>query len=237
MIGHPPSMPHRDATLARVSDVRTFHGRAGRLGPAAQQALVDHWPRFGVTFTDQMLDFDRLFDGRDVVVELGSGMGEATAEMAQADPDTGILAIEVHTAGVAALLRRIEDAQLVNVRVMHCDGVPVLQQMIAPDALAGVRLFFPDPWPKARHHKRRFVRPDLVHLVARRLAPEGLFHTATDWADYADQMLAVMSAEPLLVNRFDGFAPRPTWRPLTRFERKGLRQGHTVADLLFARRG
>lgn len=173
--------------------------------------------------------------GMPVVLEVGSGMGETTAEMAAADPGTAILAVEVHTAGVAALLRRVAEQDLSNVRVIHGDAVAVLERMIPADSLTGIRLFFPDPWPKARHHKRRFVRPDLVHRAAQRLTVGGLFHTATDWADYAGQMLEVLTAEPLLSNEFPDYAPRPEWRPQTRFERKGLRRGHIVRDLIFRR--
>ncbi|MFN8126148.1 MAG: tRNA (guanosine(46)-N7)-methyltransferase TrmB [Candidatus Nanopelagicales bacterium] len=217
--------------------VRTFHGRSGRIGPAGRDALERLWPRFGVDLGDHPLDLATTFPTCSrVVLELGSGMGEATAQMAAAAPDTGFLAVEVHTAGVAALLRRIDVMGLDNVRVADGDGVWVLERMITPDSLAGVHVFFPDPWPKARHHKRRFVRPDLIHLTATRLQVGGVLHTATDWPEYADQMLSVLSAEPLLVNRHSGFAPRPPHRPITRFERRGLRLGHPIADLVFERR-
>ena len=226
-------MPYPSSDVPRV---RTFHGRAGRLGPQSTRAMAELFPALGIPLADA--DAVACFPaGTPVVLEIGSGMGEATAEMAAADPATGIIAVEVHTAGVAALLRRIEDSGLPNVRVVHGDAVTVLERMIPVDSLAGIRLFFPDPWPKARHHKRRFVRPDLVRMAVRRLTPGGLFHAATDWQDYAQQMLEVFSGEPDLVNEYDGFAPRPAWRPMTRFERKGLRRGHAVRDLMFRRTG
>ncbi len=227
-------MPHQPVLDPADRGVRTFHGRSGRLGRAAHLALADLYPRYGVDLSTARAS--DLFDqDLPIVLELGSGMGEATVAMAQSEPDVGILAAEVHTAGVASLLRRVEAAKLPNVRVVHADGVQVLRQLVPPDALAGVRIWFPDPWPKARHHKRRFVRPDLVGLTASRLAPGGRLHAATDWADYAEQMLSVLSGDPRLANEYAGFAPRPAWRPETRFERKGLRQGHVVRDLMFRR--
>lgn len=214
--------------------VRTFHGRSGRLGPTSTAAIADLSPRYGITLSDASL-LGSVNDPRPVIVEIGSGMGEATAAMAAADPDTVIVATEVHTAGVAALLRRVDHDGLDNVRVMHADGVEVLRRMVEPASLAGVRMFFPDPWPKARHHKRRLVRPDLMALTAERIRPGGTLHAATDWGEYADQMLTVLAAQPLLRNEFDGFASRPSWRPVTRFEAKGMRQGHPIHDLLFRR--
>lgn len=198
--------------------------------------MNDLFPRYGITLSDGLIT-EQIDPGRPVVMELGSGMGEATAIMAAADPDTFIVAVEVHTAGVAALLRRIDHDNLRNIKVMHADGAEVLRRMVAVDSLAGVRVYFPDPWPKARHHKRRFVRPDLMTLTARRLQPGGLLHAATDWQDYAGQMLEVLTAEPLLTNEHATFAPRPNWRPMTRFERKGIDKGHRIYDLLFRRTG
>ena len=164
-------------------------------------------------------------------------MGDATIEMALADPGTGILAAEVHTPGVVALLRDCQSHGVENVRVAHGDGVRLLTEMVSPNSLHGIRAFFPDPWPKARHHKRRLIRPDIVAIAAARLVPGGSFHAATDWADYADQMLAVLEAEPLLRNAYQGFAPRPPARPMTRYERIGRGKGHAIADVVFRRVG
>jgi tRNA (guanine-N7-)-methyltransferase len=163
-------------------------------------------------------------------------MGETTAAIAQAHPDTDYLGIEVHLPGVGALLRRIESLGLKNVRVIRHDAVDVLEKMIEPASLDGVHVFFPDPWPKKRHRKRRLLQPAFVHLLASRMKPGAYLHVATDWEDYATQMLEVLSAEPLLANTATGFAPRPDARPLTKFETRGARLGHGVWDLVFRRR-
>jgi tRNA (guanine-N7-)-methyltransferase len=215
-----------------MQDIKTFHPRRGRMSEAQVDAVVRLLPRYGVP--DGALDLDRLFGGRDVALEIGFGLGHATLEMAQDDPDVGILAIDVHTPGVSRLLSAIDHLGLDNVRVMHDDAVEVVRERIAPGALAEIRIFFPDPWPKARHHKRRIIRPDLVSLLASRLRPDGLLHAATDWEPYADQMLEVLRAEPGLANAYDEWAPRLD-RPMTKFERQGLDLGHEVRDLVFAR--
>jgi tRNA (guanine-N7-)-methyltransferase len=163
-------------------------------------------------------------------------MGDATAQIALAQPELDFLGLEVHEPGVGALLQRIDQQQISNLRIIQHDAVEVLQQMIAPASLARVNIYFPDPWPKKRHHKRRLIQPDFVELIASRMAPQAILHCATDWQDYADQMLAVLSAAPELVNTVDGFAPKPESRPLTKFEARGLRLGHGVWDLLFAKR-
>ena len=172
------------------------------------------------------------------VLEIGFGMGVTTAEIAAALPDTNFIAVEVHPPGIGNLCNLLDERKLCNVRVINHDAVEVLTHMVAPDALAGVHIYFPDPWHKARHNKRRLVRPGLAALVASRLARGGYLHLATDWVPYAEQMLEVLAAEPLLVNlskNADGFADRPQWRPETKFERRGLKLGHEVRDLLFQR--
>jgi tRNA (guanine-N7-)-methyltransferase len=163
-------------------------------------------------------------------------MGETTALIAAANPQTDYLGVEVHGPGVGALLRRIETQGLRNVRVIQHDAVEVVEQMIAPAALDGVHVFFPDPWPKKRHHKRRLLQPEFVRLLASRMKPGAYLHAATDWEDYAVQILEVLSAEPLLENTATGFAPRPVWRPETKFEARGARLGHGTWDLVFRRR-
>jgi len=160
---------------------------------------------------------------------------DATASIAQAQPDADFIGIEVHTPGVGALLKRIGELDLRNLRLIQHDAVEVLEHMIAPDSLAGVHIFFPDPWHKKRHHKRRLIQPAFVHRLASRIAPGGYLHCATDWQPYAEQMLEVLSAEPSLRNTADGYAPRPDYRPLTKFESRGLRLGHGVWDLVFSR--
>jgi len=210
--------------------------RQGRVTVAQQRALDEHFSRFGVPYSSGLLDLDACF-GRKAprILEIGFGMGETTAAIAAAHPDNDYLGIEVHTPGVGSLMKRIAEAGLTNIRVIQHDAVEVLQHMLAPASLDGVHLFFPDPWPKKRHHKRRLVQPPLIALVASRLKPGGYFHAATDWENYAEQMLAVLAAEPALKNTAGGYAPRPESRPQTKFEARGLRLGHRVWDLVFKR--
>jgi len=216
--------------------LRSFVLRAGRVGPGQQRALNDLGPRFVLPFAAQPHDWAASF-GRSapLLLEIGFGMGDATAQVAAALPDHDLIGCEVHPPGVGALLKRIGEGGLTNVRILRHDAVEVLQQMVAPASLAGVHLWFPDPWHKKRHHKRRIVQPAFVDLVASRLAPGGYLHCATDWQHYAEQMLEVLSAAPGLVNTTAGYAERPAWRPLTKFEARGLRLGHGVWDLVFQR--
>ena len=219
--------------------IRSFVVRAGRMGPGQARALATLAPRFVLPFAPALVDFAPVF-GRvaPLAVEIGFGMGSATAAMAAAAPQVDFVGIEVHPPGVGALLQRIDEQRLENVRIVQHDAVEVLESMIAPGSLARVHVFFPDPWHKKRHHKRRLVQPPFVRLLASRLAPGATLHCATDWLPYAEQMLAVLGAEPTLVNAAgDGFAPRPPSRPLTKFEQRGLDRGHGVRDLVFTRRG
>jgi tRNA (guanine-N7-)-methyltransferase len=217
--------------------IRSYVVRGGRIGPGQQRALAELGPRFVLPFEPEPVDLDAVF-GRSAprIVEIGFGMGDATAAVAAAMPGHDLLGLEVHEAGVGALLRRIGEAGLANVRIVRHDAVEVFERMLRPGSLAGVHLWFPDPWHKKRHHKRRLVQPAFVHLLASRLVPGGYLHCATDWQPYAEQMLAVLGAEPTLENTAPGYAPRPAWRPLTKFEQRGLRLGHGVWDLLFRRR-
>jgi tRNA (guanine-N7-)-methyltransferase len=212
--------------------IRSYVLRQGRTTPAQRRALEELFPRFGVEFSDRVLDLKTLF-GRTapVILEIGSGMGETTAEIARAHPDTDFIAVEVHGPGVGSLLRRIEESGLANIRVIRHDALEVLERMIPDGALAGIHLFFPDPWPKKRHHKRRLVQPPFAALAARKLAPGGFVHAATDWPDYFEQMEAVLSSGPLFIKTSESKA-----RPTTKFEKRGLGLGHPVRDLLFVRR-
>ena len=229
-MSHPPAeQPPRRA-------IRSYVVRAGRMGTGQQRALAELTPRFVLPYRAERSDFAAAFArSAPLVIEIGFGMGDATAQIAAARPDTNFLGIEVHPPGVGALLQRIEERGLANVRIVQHDAVEVLEQMVAPASLAGVHVFFPDPWHKKRHHKRRLIQPAFVALLASRLASGGYLHCATDWQPYAEQMLEVLSAEPLLANRFDGYAPRPDYRPLTKFENRGLKLGHGVWDLVFTR--
>ena len=217
--------------------VRSYVLRGGRMGTGQVRALAELGPRFVLPYQTETCDFTALF-GRDAprVLEIGFGMGDATAQIAAARPDTDFIGIEVHEAGVGALLRRIDEQGLSNLRIVQHDAVEVLRHMVAPDSLAGVHVFFPDPWHKKRHHKRRLIQPQLVALLASRIAPGGYLLCATDWQPYAEQMLEVLSAEPLLANTAEGYAPKPDYRPLTKFENRGLKLGHGVWDLVFTRR-
>ena len=217
--------------------IRSYVLRAGRMGSGQVRALTELGPRWVLPHQVTALDLHTVF-GREAprVVEIGFGMGLATAEMAAGAVDTDFIGIEVHAPGVGALLQRIEALGLANLRIVQHDAVAVLEQMFAPASLAGVHLFFPDPWHKTKHHKRRLVQAEFVALVASRLQPGGLLHCATDWQPYAEQMLEVLSQEPLLENTADGYAPRPDHRPLTKFEQRGLTLGHGVWDLVFLRR-
>lgn len=216
--------------------IRSYVLRAGRMGSGQQRALERLAPRFVLPFATAPVDFAAVFGRRaPLVLEIGFGMGDATAAIAQALPATDFIGVEVHPPGVGALLQRIEERGLTNLRLVRHDAVEVLGQMVAPASLAGVHVFFPDPWHKKRHHKRRLIQPGFVALLASRLAPGGYLHCATDWQPYAEQMLEVLSAEPLLRNTADAYAPRPAYRPLTKFEQRGLKLGHGVWDLVFAR--
>lgn len=211
--------------------------RAGRTTPAQQLALAALGPRYCIPYRPAPLDLDVAF-GRAApkILEIGFGMGETTAKIAAAHPHNDYLGIEVHPPGVGALLRLIEQGGLDNVRIIQHDAVEVLDQMIAPATLAAIHVFFPDPWPKKRHHKRRLIQPPFVALLASRLKPGGMLHLATDWQEYAQHMLEVLSAEPMLVNTAPGFAERPASRPATKFEQRGVRLGHGVWDVIFTRR-
>jgi len=210
--------------------------RQGRTTPAQARAIAELAPRFVIAFSREPLDLDRMF-GRSApkVLEIGFGMGEATASIAQAHPEIDYLGVEVHTPGVGSLLRRVAALGLTNVRIIQHDATEVAEHMIGERALDGVHVFFPDPWPKKRHHKRRLIQPAFVETLARRMKAGAILHVATDWEDYAQHILAVLSAEPLLENTAPGFAPRPLVRPLTKFEGRGLKLGHRVWDVVFRR--
>ncbi len=227
----PPATPlHRP--------VRTFVVRAGRSGTGQQRALLELGPRFVLPYSATPANLDAAFDrAAPLVLEIGFGMGQATAAVAQAHPQTNFLGVEVHPPGVGALLKLIGEQQLNNIRIVQHDAVEVLTHMIPPARLAGVHIWFPDPWHKKRHHKRRMIQPALVQLLVSRLQPGATLHLATDWQPYAEQMLEVLSAAPGLTNTApdEGFCERPASRPLTKFEQRGQRLGHGVWDLIFRR--
>jgi len=223
-----------DPTQRIARPIRSFVLRQGRMSPAQQRALDALLPRYGIAFQDAPIDFDAVF-GRAAprVLEIGCGMGETTARIAGEQPAVDFVGVEVHAPGVGSLLRRIDDSGLANLRVIMHDAVEVVAAMIPSASLAGIHVFFPDPWPKKRHHKRRLLKPAFVHELALRLKPGGYLHVATDWEDYAQEILATLAAEPLLENTARDFAPRPEGRPLTKFEARGLKLGHRVWDAIF----
>jgi len=215
--------------------IRSFVLRQGRMSPAQTRAYETLGPKFMVPHeTPAMLDYATLF-GREAstIVEIGFGMGESTAAIAKLQPEKNFIGIEVHTPGVGALLKLIGEGSIDNLRIVQHDAVEVLKQMIPDASLAGLHIFFPDPWPKKRHHKRRLIQPELVKLLVQKLKPDGYLHLATDWEDYAMHMLEVLQAEPGLKNTADTFAPRPCYRGTSGFERKGLAKGHDVWDLVY----
>ena len=223
--------------VAHPRSIRSFVMRAGRTTEGQAKALSELGPRFVLPYTAQPLDFPAVF-GRTapVVLEIGFGMGDATAKIAQALPETDFIGCEVHEPGVGSLLKQIGERSLTNLRIVQHDAVEVLEHMIRPGSLAGVHIYFPDPWHKKRHHKRRLIQPPFVADLVKHLAPGGYIHCATDWEPYAHQMLEVLGADPDLVNTAEGYAEKPAYRPLTKFENRGLRLGHGVWDLVFTKR-
>lgn len=216
--------------------IRSFVLRQGRVSSAQRRAHDTLLPAFGIPYAPQILDLEEVYGRRaPKVLEIGFGMGETTAAIAQQHPENDYLGIEVHTPGVGSLLKRIAELKLANVRIVQHDAVEVLRNMIAPATFDAVHVFFPDPWPKKRHHKRRLLQPDFVSLLAARMKPGAYLHAATDWRDYAERMLDVLRHEPLLINTAPDFAPRPDYRPQTRFETRGLKLGHGVWDVIFRR--
>jgi tRNA (guanine-N7-)-methyltransferase len=206
--------------------IRSFVLRQGRITPAQQRALETLLPKYGIAFPEA------IRSSKPLVLEIGSGMGETTAAIAKAHPEADFVAVEVHAPGVGSLLNRIDAEQLGNLRVVRHDALEVLERMVEDGSLAAIHLFFPDPWPKKRHHKRRLVRPETAALMARKLVPAGVLHAATDWPDYAAHIEAILAGEPLLEKAERGFAARPE----TKFESRGRRLGHPIRDLYFRRR-
>ena len=225
-----------DTTDLSKRHIRSYVLRQGRVSPAQQRAVETLLPRFGIPYAAQPLDLELAF-GRAApkILEIGFGMGESTATIALAHPENDYLALEVHTPGVGNLLKLIDAQHIPNIRILQHDAVEVLRDMLGAATLDGVHIFFPDPWHKARHNKRRLMQAPFVAQLVQKLKPGGYIHVATDWQDYAQQTLAVLSAEPLLENTAADYAPRPAYRPLTKFEQRGINLGHGVWDLVFRR--
>ncbi len=215
--------------------IRSFVLRQGRLTKGQERALETGWPQFGIEYAEQALDIAKVF-GRDAspkILEIGFGMGDATAKIAQTLPDSDFLAVEVHTPGVGSLLKLMQEGDISNIRILQHDAVEVLQHMLPDASLDGVHIFFPDPWHKKRHHKRRLIQAEFVKLLCSKLKAGAYIHVATDWQEYAEWVLEVLRAEQLLKNTAADYAEKPAYRPLTKFENRGLKLGHGVWDLVF----
>ena len=221
----------------RSTHIRSFVLRQGRVSNAQQRCYDTLMPQYGIPYAAQLLDLNTVFDRNSPkILEIGFGMGESTAAIALAHPENDYLALEVHTPGVGSLLKQIEEKYLGNIRIIQHDAVEVLRDMLDDNVLDGIHIFFPDPWHKTRHNKRRLIQSPFVAQLVQKLKPGGYLHVATDWQDYAKQVLEVLSAEPLLENTAEDYAPRPAYRPLTKFEQRGIRLGHGVWDLVFRRK-
>lgn len=217
--------------------IRSYVLRQGRMTDAQRDARERLLSQFGLPYTGRPLELDAVFGRRAPrILEIGFGMGETTAEIAANHPQIDYLGLEVHGPGVGSLLRQIEARELSNIRIIQHDAVEVATSMIPADSLSGIHVFFPDPWPKKRHHKRRIVQVPFMGLLASRLVRDGYLHLATDWQEYAEWMLEILAQVPDLRNTSPGYAPRPDYRPLTKFERRGLRLGHVVHDIVYRRR-
>ena len=218
--------------------IKSFVLRAGRMSPRQQMALAEGLPAYALPAPGELWHLPTIFSNNaDVVVEIGFGMGNSLIAMAKREPELNFIGIEVHRPGIGSLIAALQAEGLTNVRVAPYDAVEVFQSCLADDVLTGVQVYFPDPWPKKRHHKRRLLQPDFVRLMVKKIKPGGFLHCATDWEDYAQEMLVVLSAEQQLRNSqaTGGFTPRPERRPLTKFEQRGQRLGHGVWDLLFCK--
>lgn len=217
--------------------IRSFVLRQGRLTKGQERALETGWPVFGIDYAPQVLDLAQTFqrEHSPKILEIGFGMGESTAKIAQTLPERDFLAVEVHTPGVGSLLKLIQEQAIGNIRIVQHDAVEVLQNMVPEHSLDGVHIFFPDPWHKKRHHKRRLIQAEFVKLLCSRLKVGAYIHVATDWQEYAEWVLEVLRAEPLLENTATDYAEKPNYRPLTKFENRGIKLGHGVWDLIFRR--
>jgi tRNA (guanine-N7-)-methyltransferase len=214
--------------------IRSYVLRQGHFSNAQRQAYESLLPDYGIPFSETPISLDQVFArSAPKILEIGSGMGETTVAIANQQPDKDFLAVEVHAPGIGSLLDKVEKLQLSNLRVIRHDAVAVLQKMLSDESLEGIHIFFPDPWPKARHHKRRLIQPNFVSLLCSRIKPGGYLHIATDWGNYAEQILYVLNNEKQLANTAADYAPRPLYRPLTKFEQRGLQLGHTIYDLIF----
>jgi len=227
-----------DESNPRHRPLRSYVLRQGRISQAQQRAYETLRSVYALPYQNNLIDLNTVFQRPvEKILEIGFGMGESSAEIAATQPELDFIGVEVHTPGVGSLLKQIDARQLKNIRIIQHDAVEVLQHMIGENCLQGVHIFFPDPWPKTRHHKRRLIQADFVRLLSSRLQAGGYLHVATDWQAYAEHILETLSQEPLLENTTAGYAPRPSYRPLTKFEQRGIKLGHGVWDIVFKKRG
>ncbi len=225
-----------DTTANTHRHIRSFVRRQGRVSPAQQRACETLLPQFGINYSNKLLNLESAFSRTaPKILEIGFGMGDSTATIAQANPGNDYLCLEVHTPGVGNLLKLIESNQIQNIRIIQHDAVEVLRDMVADGALDGVHIFFPDPWHKARHNKRRLIQSPFIAALVQKIKAGGYIHVATDWHEYAEQVLQVLNDEARLKNTVSDYAPRPEYRPLTKFEKRGLNLGHGVWDLVYTR--
>jgi len=232
-------IPEADIEDKKIRRIRSFVLRQGRVTLAQKRAFTDHWPRYGIEYSGEQKNFDAIFSRHaEVVLEIGFGNGEQMHFAATNEPVRDFIGIEVHGPGVGRLLNALADDNLPNARIYHHDAVEVLKNEIPDASLSQVRIYFPDPWHKKRHQKRRLIQPDFVQLLCQKIKSGGLLHLATDWENYAEHMWDVCDAEPQLenLNGKRGFAARPSWRRQTHFETRGLKLGHGVWDILYSRR-
>ncbi len=218
--------------------IRSFIRRQGRATAGQALAIETKWNKYCLD-PEKTYEYSQVFERQaPLIVEIGFGNGSSLAEMAETNPENNYLGIEVHRPGIGHLMLLLEEKGITNVRIYHHDAIEILEQKIMDNSLAGVHLFFPDPWQKRRHHKRRIVRPDFIDLLTKKLQPGGYFHAATDWEHYAKAMLGILSASKKLINASsdNSYCERPNYRPLTKFENRGLRLGHGVWDLIFKKR-
>ena len=233
-----PEQPRTDISKPDDSKhraIRSFVIRASRMSPSQKQAYRELWPHWGLELDDGMLNCKKVF-GRDapLVFEIGFGMGESLATMAKNEPDKNFIGVEVHPPGVANLLKRIDEREITNLRIYNTDVIEVLKQAILLESIERVQIYFPDPWPKKRHHKRRLIQSDFLELLKPRMKSEAILHVATDWQEYAEQTLELLNETKDLVNSVkSGFVPRPEYRPVTKFEKRGIGLGHDIYDLVF----
>ncbi len=233
----PKNLPSADKQITQAQPIRSYVLRQGRISEAQQRCYDTLMPVCGIQYAKQLLELEKSFNrAAPKILEIGFGMGETTATIAENYLQNDYLALEVHTPGVGSLLKQIQVKNLSNIRIIQHDAVEVLRDMLAEESLDGAHIYFPDPWHKARHNKRRLVQAPFIALLASKLKVGAYLHLATDWENYAQQMLAVLSAEPSLHNTAANYAPRPAHRPLTKFENRGLKLGHGVWDLIFEKR-